>query len=127
MPDNSVFKGYRADQIGVGNEGNTSKVNQPGTYFDPESENETTVFHTAAADALVRMGWIMIKDRDGNKVENRFSLRPEDTPEVLKLREQLEAAQAQLKKQTVKKPAAPKQPKAPKAPKVLTTNKEGEN
>ena len=82
-----AFKGYRDDQIGVGNEGNTSKVNEPGTYFDPESEKEIEVTHPAAADALVRMGWVMIRDEHGNKVENRFSRRPEDSPEVLRLRE----------------------------------------
>ena len=111
------FKGYRADQIGVGNEGNTSKVNEPGLYFDPESEKEIEVFHRAAADALVRMGWVKVEfDAEGNRLPTVMGRRPEDSPEVLKLRAQLAAAQKELeKKQASTKPAA--KPKAKPADK----------
>lgn len=97
MPDNSVFKGYRNDQIGIGNEGNTSQVNEPGLYFDPVSEKESEVFHNAAADALVRMGWVRVMfDDEGNRLPTTFGRRPEDSPEVLKLRAELAAAQKAL-------------------------------
>lgn len=118
MPNNSAFKGYRDDQIGVGNEGNSNQVNFPGTYYDPQSQKQSEVFHNAAADALVRMGWVMIKDAQGNKVESQLSRRPEDTEEVLELRKKLAAAQAELKK--VNKPKAVQKPKAPVQPKDLT-------
>lgn len=97
MADISAFKGYRADQIGVGNEGNTNKINEPGLYFDPQSEKESEVFHTAAADALVRMGWVRVEfDDEGNRLPTTFGRRPEDSPEVLKLRAELAAAQREL-------------------------------
>lgn len=123
MPNNSAFKGYRDDQIGVGNEGNSSQVNFPGTYWDPQSNKESEVFHNAAADALVRMGWVMIRDADGNEVEDpRLSRRPEDTEEVLQLRQRLALAEAELKK--VNKPKAPAKPKNPSKPKDLTKPKD---
>ena len=97
MPDNSAFRGYRNDQIGIGNEGNTSQVNEPGLYFDPVSEKESEVFHNAAADALVRMGWVRVEfDDEGNRLPTTFGRRPEDSPEVLKLRAELAAAQKAL-------------------------------
>lgn len=112
MPEISAFKGYRADQIGVGNEGNTSTVNEPGLYFDPVSEKESEVFHYAAADALVRMGWVRVMfDEEGNRLPTTFGRRPEDSPEVLKLRAELEVARKELAKKA-EKPAASK-PKAP--------------
>ena len=97
MPDASAFKGYRPDQIGIGNEGNTSTINEPGLYFDPVSEKEETVFMTAAADALVRMGWVRVMfDDEGNRLPTTFGRRPEDSPEVLKLRAELAATQREL-------------------------------
>ena len=48
MPDNSAFRGYRNDQIGIGNEGNTSQVKEPGLYFDPVSEKESEVFQVTS-------------------------------------------------------------------------------
>lgn len=126
MADISAFKGYRADQIGVGNEGNTNLINEPGLYFDPQSEKELEVFHTAAADALVRMGWVRVEfDDEGNRLPTTFGRRPEDSPEVLKLRAELAAAQRELdEKNKVKTVKEPKAPKAPKVVKDLT--KEGE-
>ena len=97
MTDNKVFKGFRDDQIGIGNEGNPAGVNEPGLYFDPESEKELTVSHNAAADALVRMGWVRVQfDAEGNRLATTFGRRPEDSPEVLKLRAELAAAQKEL-------------------------------
>lgn len=123
MADQSAFRGYRPDQIGVGNEGNTSQVNEPGLYFDPVSEKESEVFHTAAADALVRMGWVRVMfDDEGNRLPTTFGRRPEDSPEVLKLRAELAAAQKALEEKNAKEPKEPKAPKTPKASKT----KEGE-
>lgn len=116
----TAFRGYRDDQIGVGNEGNTATINMPGLYFDPQSEKELEVFHTAAADALVRMGWVKVNfepvlDKEGNpklekdgtpkmrRLPTTFGRRPEDSPEVLKLRAELAAAQEQLKEKEDKK------------------------
>lgn len=126
MADVSAFKGYRPDQIGVGNEGNTSQVNEPGLYFDPQSEKELEVFHTAAADALVRMGWVRIMfDEEGNRLPTAFGRRPEDSPEVLKLRAELAAAQRELDEKNKAQAKAAKEPKEPKAPKPKADNKEG--
>jgi len=123
MADQSAFRGYRPDQIGVGNEGNTSQVNEPGLYFDPVSEKESEVFHTAAADALVRMGWVRVMfDDEGNRLPTTFGRRPEDSPEVLKLRAELAAAQKALEEKNAQEPKEPKAPKTPKASKT----KEGE-
>lgn len=115
MPDISAFKGYRPDQIGVGNEGNSSTVNEPGLYFDPVSEKEEEVFMTAAADALVRMGWVRVEfDEDGNRLPTTFGRRPEDSPEVLKLRAELAAARKELETKQTKEAKEPKTPKATK-------------
>lgn len=116
-----TFKGYRDDQIGIGNEGNTVKINEPGVYFDPESEKELEVFHNAAADALVRMGWVRVNfDENGKRLPTLAGRRPEDTPEIIELRAQLAAAQAQLKTKAAQK-AKDKKPKPAAKP------KEGEN
>lgn len=115
MPDISAFKGYRPDQIGVGNEGNSSTVNEPGLYFDPVSEKEEHVFMHAAADALVRMGWVRVEfDEDGNRLPTTFGRRPEDSPEVLKLRAELAAAKKELESKNTKVVKEPKTPKATK-------------
>lgn len=115
MPDISAFKGYRPDQIGVGNEGNTSIVNEPGLYFDPVSEKEEEVFMPAAADALVRMGWVRVEfDEEGNRLPTTFGRRPEDSPEVLKLRAELAAAKKELESKNTKVAKEPKTPKATK-------------
>lgn len=138
MPDISAFKGYRPDQIGVGNEGNTSTVNEPGLYFDPVSEKEEEVFMPAAADALVRMGWVRVEfedtgkvDKDGNPIMKRlpttFGRRPEDSPEVLKLRAELAAAQQELAERSeLKEPEVvkPPKPEVVKPPKVVEKVKE---
>lgn len=109
-----AFRGYRDDQIGIGNEGNTANINYPGVYYDPASEKELEVFHTAAADALVRMGWVEVEfeqNPDGTRGERigpkGLGRRPEDDAEVIALRQQLAEAQAALKKQA-------KEPKTPK-------------
>lgn len=114
--DTDKFKGYRPDQIGIGREGNTAHINEPGLYFDPVSEKESEVFHTSAADALVRMGWVRVMFKDTGKVDEEgkpimerlpttFGRRPEDSPEVLKLRAELAKAQKELdeKKQSKSK------------------------
>lgn len=137
MPDNSAFRGYRNDQIGIGNEGNTSQVNEPGLYFDPVSEKESEVFHNAAADALVRMGWVRVEfDDEGNRLPTTFGRRPEDSPEVLKLRAELAAAQKALEEKNAtatdvdaeaKKAEAKAKRDAAKAAKAeADKNKEGE-
>jgi hypothetical protein len=119
VEENKVFKGFRDDQIGIGNEGNPSGVNEPGLYFDPESEKELTVSHNAAADALVRMGWVRVQfDAEGNRLATTFGRRPEDSPEVLKLRAELAAAQRELENKNSPKPVGT--PKAPKKAKDLT-------
>lgn len=125
MADQSAFRGYRPDQIGVGNEGNTSQVNEPGLYFDPVSEKESEVFHTAAADALVRMGWVRVMfDDEGNRLPTTFGRRPEDSPEVLKLRAELAAAQKALEEKNAAEAKADKAAKA--AAKKADKTKEGE-
>lgn len=35
---------------------------KPGTYQDPQSGKELTVVMSAGADALVRMGWKLVKE-----------------------------------------------------------------
>ncbi len=127
MPDVSAFKGYRPDQIGIGNEGNTSKVNEPGLYFDPQSEKEIEVFHTAAADAVVRMGWVKVEfDEDGNRLPTTFGRRPEDSPEVLKLRAELAAAQKELEARQKSDEKADKKTPANKAEGKLKKEKSKE-
>lgn len=36
---------------------------QPGTYRDPQSGKELTVTMGAGADALVRMGWVLVEEK----------------------------------------------------------------
>lgn len=44
--------------MAFGQEQNTGKINEPGVYRDPESGKELEVSMEAAADALVRLGWV---------------------------------------------------------------------
>jgi len=48
--------------MAFGDEANTGKINQPGTYRDPESGGESTVVHAAGADALVKLGWQLVPE-----------------------------------------------------------------
>lgn len=125
------FRGYRPDQIGVGNEGNTSQVNEPGVYWDPVSDKTEEVFFRAAADALVRMGWVQCeveRDEDGRVTKvikpNYGGRRPEDSDEVLELRRKLAEANAALKASKQTEPKANTVKKTP-AKKVGGKLKEG--
>ncbi len=53
--------------MAFGQEENTGNINLPGTYKDPQSGEELTVIHNAAADALVRMGWVRQADPEGTE------------------------------------------------------------
>lgn len=126
----SAFRGYRPDQIGIGKEGNTSKVNEPGVYWDPASDKFSEVFHPSGADALVRMGWVLCdvkRDEETGEITkiikpNYGGRRPEDSEEVLELRRKLAAAEKELSQ--VKESVADVKVKEPKTPKV-TVKKEG--
>jgi hypothetical protein len=61
--------------MAFGQEENTSEINLPGTYTTPDGTKELTVIHNAAADALVRMGWIRKADAEGQDAPD-----PERTP-----------------------------------------------
>jgi|ERR1035437_4284717 hypothetical protein len=47
--------------MALGQEANTGTFNEPGLYRDPDSGAELEVSMSAGADALVRMGWKLIR------------------------------------------------------------------
>jgi hypothetical protein len=60
--------------MAFGQEENSDQINKPGVYKTPDGTKELTVIHNAAADALVRMGWVR------QEVEGEQAQDPNLTP-----------------------------------------------
>lgn len=56
--------------MAFGQEENSGNISLPGTYKSPDGEKELHVVHNAAADALVRMGWVRQDDAEGVEAPN---------------------------------------------------------
>lgn len=56
---NPIPKGPGQQEV-IGDINNPQAPNIPGTYKDPQSGAEATVVMPAGADALVRLGWVLM-------------------------------------------------------------------